>query len=212
MEPQGVADGVLAPIIDVSRETLDQLRDFQTLILKWTQRINLISRNTTDEIWQRHIVDSAQLFPLAGEDWRQWIDLGSGGGFPGLVIAILASEKNPNGKIHLVESDVRKCVFLEMVTRELGLPVAIHNDRIEKIDTFSADVVSARALASVSDLLEMARPFSGAETRLLLLKGSHLDSELTQADGRWHIDADKIPSLTDPSARILSVRHFRERS
>lgn len=207
-----VADGVLAPIVDVSRETLDRLGAFQSTLLKWTQRINLISRNTADQVWQRHIADSAQLFPLAGDNWRQWVDLGSGGGFPGIVIAILSVEKAPGATVHLIESDQRKCIFLKTVSRELELPVTIHHRRIDAVDPFPADIISARALASVSDLLAMARPFTNSDTRLLLMKGAGLDSELTQAEARWHIEADKIPSLTDPSARILSVWQFRERS
>lgn len=208
----GTPVGTLAPIVDVSRETIERLLAFQALVLKWTRRINLVSRNSTDHIWHRHIADSAQLFPLAGDDWLQWVDLGSGGGFPGVIIAILAVEKKPQSMIHLVESDERKCVFLDTATRELDLPVTVHQRRIELIEQLSADIVSARALAPVSDLLEMAEPFTARHTRLLFLKGAGLDSELTRAEQRWHIEAEKIPSLTDPCARILSVRHFRKRS
>ncbi|MBY8976407.1 16S rRNA (guanine(527)-N(7))-methyltransferase RsmG [Rhodobacteraceae bacterium NNCM2] len=198
--------------MSVSRETIERLAAYEALLLRWTKRINLISRNTVEAAWQRHIVDSAQIFPLADENWRIWVDLGSGGGLPGLVVAILAKELIPEGQVHLVESDLRKSVFLETVKRELDLNVTVHQTRIEDVQPFEADIVSARALASVSRLLPLSQPFCGTDTRVLLMKGAGLDSELTEAEQHWHIEADQIPSVTDPSARILQIRQFRERA
>ncbi|MEM7668267.1 MAG: 16S rRNA (guanine(527)-N(7))-methyltransferase RsmG [Pseudomonadota bacterium] len=196
--------------VDVSRETFTALEQYRDLLLKWTRRINLISRSTESAIWQRHIIDSAQLFPLIPPGARIWADLGSGAGFPGLVLAVLAREHAPDARIHLIESDQRKSVFLMTAARELGLSVTVHAQRIEAMSAFPADLVTARALASVEDLLGLASPFCHAGTRLLFLKGARLESELTAARRTWHIVSAQSPSLTDPDGRILMIRQFRK--
>ena len=134
----------------VSRETEDRLRAYAALIEKWTPKINLISRSTIPEIWARHILDSVQIVQLAPENWGSWTDLGSGGGLPGCVAAILAPE---NAHVTLVESDQRKVAFLRTVQRELDLPMTVLAERIEDADVAPADVVSARALAALTRAL-----------------------------------------------------------
>ena len=143
---------------DVSRETLTRLLAYQALLGRWQQRINLVGPATLDDFWARHAADSAQLLALAG-DRRIWLDLGSGGGFPGLVVAIMLAESG--GHVHLVESDGRKAAFLRTVIREVGVPASVHNRRAEELamagEASLADVqvISARALAPLPDLLEL---------------------------------------------------------
>ncbi len=139
--------------VSVSRETFTKLEQLASLIAKWTKSINLIAPNSVPHIWERHIVDSAQIYNCAPPNWTHWIDLGSGGGLPGLVIAVLDSEQRP---ITLIESDKRKCLFLSNARRELGLKVNIINERIENAKVNQADVLTARALAGLPSLLEIA--------------------------------------------------------
>jgi 16S rRNA (guanine527-N7)-methyltransferase len=191
---------------DVSRETLDRLSAYEALLKKWNRAINLVARPTLTEIWSRHFADSAQLLPLIPNHARSWIDLGSGAGFPGLVIAIL----RPDIAVTVVESDKRKCVFLKEVARETGTDVAVVNARIETLD-MQADVVSARALASLSDLLALARPCLAPNGHAVFLKGENVEQELTEANRLWHIELTKHDSLADPRGSILSITDFHRR-
>jgi 16S rRNA (guanine527-N7)-methyltransferase len=194
-------------VLHVSRETMDRLSLYESLLRKWQKRINLVSNSTLEELWQRHILDSAQLAGLAPEGALRWADLGSGGGFPGLVIAILLRER-PGLEMHLVESDQRKCIFMREVIRETGAPATVYNERIEAFASGAGvfDVVSARALAPLPRLLDWAAPLFGPETLGLFLKGQGLQDELTQARKHWIFEADYSPSQSDPSGAVLSVR------
>lgn len=192
-------------VATVSRETLERLRAFHDLLLQWTRRINLIASSTRSDAWTRHIADSLQLWQHAPEDARTWIDLGSGGGLPGLVIAIVAAEKNPSLSITLVESDQRKAAFLLQCKQRLGLPVDIHNDRIEHLPAMPQDVVSARALAPLPRLLTLSQRFRHPRTVLLFPKGRRADFELTEARRHWHIEVEEIPSRTDPEGKLLKI-------
>ena len=138
--------------MNVSRETLDRLFSFCDLVEKWNPAINLISKSGIAEIWNRHIIDSAQLFQQMPDRAREWCDLGSGGGFPGIVLAILAKQLQPNAQVILVESDRRKSVFLAQASRLLDIDVRVKTQRIEELEPQNADVLSARALAPLSDL------------------------------------------------------------
>lgn len=199
---------------DVSRETLTRLLTYQALLGRWQQRINLVGPATLDDFWARHAADSAQLLALAG-DRRIWLDLGSGGGFPGLVVAIMLAESG--GHVHLVESDGRKAAFLRTVIREVGVPASVHNRRAEELamarETFLADVqvISARALAPLPDLLELVAPFFNSSTIALLHKGAGWQDELTRAEQCWNIDVEALPSRTHDAARILHLRHLSRR-
>lgn len=194
----------------VSRETLARLTTYAALLEKWQKAINLVAPKTLPELWERHFLDSAQLFTLAPPGVTRWLDLGSGGGFPGLVIAALGVEG-----VHLVESDQRKGAFLREAARAMGVPVIVHVKRIEAVDPAALhqamggapQVVSARALAAVKDLLPLAYRLAGPETTYLLPKGRQAEDELTEARRYWTIaHLDRLPSQTDREANILRIR------
>lgn len=184
----------------VSRETLARLQCYADLLEKWNRSINLVGRGTVDNLWRRHMLDSAQLLPLIPDRAASLVDLGSGAGFPGLVLAICGIKN-----VHLIESDRKKCTFLREVARETDTPAVIHRGRLEEIESFQVDVVTARALAPLPKLLHMAARFTKKHSILLFLKGKHADQELTSAAKEWSMRADQIPSRTDPDASILRL-------
>ena len=194
---------------DVSRETLSQIMTFQALLGKWQQRINLVGPATLNDFWSRHAADSAQLFNLAPKGARCWLDLGSGGGFPGLILALMLAPHG--GFVHLVESDERKVAFLRTVIRETKAPAQVHLSRIEAVSEaapdFMADVqvITARALAGLPKLLDWLAPFYNSSTTALLHKGRGWQEELTQAEQSWKLDVDVVESLTEPAAPILKI-------
>ena len=192
-----------ARVTGVSRETLDRLESYVGLLDKWNRRINLVSRASMAHVWRRHMLDSAQILEHMPAHCRRLVDFGSGAGFPGLVLAILGVEG-----VELVESDGRKCTFLAEVARETGVSVTIHNRRIEELPPSPADVITARACAPLSKLLHYAAPFWASHTRLIALKGVHIDKELTEATKCWIMEVERYPSLTDPQAAVLCIRHL----
>jgi len=190
---------------DVSRETAQRLDAFVALLLKWQNTTNLVAPSTLPALWRRHVADSLQILPLAG-DAKTWLDFGSGGGFPGMVIACAL---DPPNEVHLVESNGKKAAFLREAARVTGAPVKIHNLRIEEFNKQfqgHADIVTARALASLKDLLGFCAPHIKMGAQALLLKGQDIADELTEAAKYWKIDAELKESLTDPKGRILIVR------
>ena len=191
--------------LDVSRETQDKLATFQDLLLKWTKRINLVSRSTQGDIWNRHIIDSAQIYRLGAPNSPIWADLGAGGGLPGLVLAILSESQGDNTQFNLVESDQRKATFLRTAARELELPVQVFADRIEKLAPLQADIVSARALSDLTTLLSYAHRHSRPGTQLLFPKGAKADAEIDEARKRWTFKLTRHPSITNPDATILEI-------
>jgi 16S rRNA (guanine527-N7)-methyltransferase len=193
--PVSAPDAVLA---GVSRETRERLNTYADLLRKWQRSINLVGPRTIDDLWNRHFTDSAQLLPLIPPSARVLVDFGSGAGFPGLVLAILGVSQ-----VHLIESDQRKATFLREVARATGTPVTVHAKRIEQVAPFPADVVSARALAPLGDLLGFAAPFLHPDSLCLFPKGQMAEDELTAASRTWNINVDRIQSVTDPSATIL---------
>jgi 16S rRNA (guanine527-N7)-methyltransferase len=193
----------------VSRETLQRLTVFADLLGRWTTRINLVSPASLVDLWPRHIADSAQLYPLAPPDFRLWADLGSGGGLPGLVIAALAAEANPQGRIVLVESDQRKAVFLQTAVREMGLAAEVIANRAEAVPPLQADIVSARALAPLDHLMPLAARHLAPDGVALFPKGRQADAELARARLEWHFDLATHPSRIDSGARILAIRNPR---
>lgn len=196
-------------ILNVSRETSEALNQFADEIRKWNSRINLVSSSTVDEIWHRHIHDSAQLFEYLRPTDKIWADLGSGAGFPGMVIAILAKNLKPDLKVSLIEKDQRKSEFLKHVARLTDTPINVRNERIENIDPLRADVISARALAPVSKLLTLAVPHLNPEGICVFLKGRNLDSELTEARSFWQMNVERKPSRTSSDGTILKVKDIR---
>ena len=184
----------------VSRETLERLAIYESLLKKWQKTINLVGPKTLDDSWNRHFLDSAQLRPLLPESVKVLIDLGSGAGFPGLVLAILGVPE-----VHLIESDVRKCAFLREAARATGAPVTVHNKRIEAVQGLRADVVTARALAPLTELLDWAAPFLGEDGVALFLKGQNVEDELTATTKYWKMRTERFDSVTDPSGSILRL-------
>ncbi len=192
----------LQEIANVSRETLGLLSDYLDLLTKWQARINLVSKSSLKDVWMRHVVDSAQLWPLAPDSARIWTDLGSGAGFPGLVIAILGRERE-GLKVHLIEADARKAAFLREAIRITGAPAEVHEGRIEALAPWASDVVMARALAPLKALLPLAEPFVGSEGIALFLKGKKVNSELTAA--RLWGTFEVISSRTAPEGAIVKL-------
>lgn len=187
----------------VPRETIARIEAFAGLVLQEMPRQNLIAASTADHIWARHILDSAQLLRLAPEGVGSWIDLGSGAGFPGVVIALMA----PGLRVTLVESRRKRIDFLTSVVKALGLAaqVTIAGQRLEMLHAARFDVISARAFAPLDRLLPLAHRFSHAETCWLLPKGRSAASELEAVMTSWQGDFRIVPSLTDPEAAIIAA-------
>ena len=190
---------------NVSRETFLRLEAFAALLKKWNPVINLVAGSTLRDLWARHMLDSAQVLDLAPESARTWADLGSGGGFPGLVVAILAAERRPDLRVTLVESDQRKATFLRTVARETGISARILSERVEDIPPLNADVVSARALAPLSALLDLSARHLAPGGTVLFPKGASHAGEVTEALERWRFAVQNHPSRTDPQAVILRI-------
>ena len=191
--------------LDVSRETMEKLELYLELLKKWNPAINLVAKSTIETAWTRHFIDSAQIFRHAPEGWHHWADFGTGGGFPGAVVAIMAKETNANSRVTLVESDQRKAAFLRNVLRETDTPGDVVAKRIEAVDPLEADVISARALADLSKLLEFSEHHATKNATLLFPKGANWRKELTQAEESWSFTHTAITSETDPSAIVLKI-------
>ncbi len=196
----------------VSRETQERLAVLVSELRRWQSAKNLVSGATLDQVWTRHVADSLQLVGHAPEA-RRWLDLGSGGGFPGLVLGIRLAEMG--GHIDLVESNSRKCAFLRHAARLTGAAVTVHAARIEDVvDGFAGktDVVTARALAPLPILLEWCKELLRSGVTGVFPKGQHLEAELTAASKSWKIQASAFPSVTDSAARILVIRGAEKRA
>jgi 16S rRNA (guanine(527)-N(7))-methyltransferase GidB len=196
------------PGLDVSRETLDRLEVLIALVQKWTKRINLIAGEDPQHSWTRHVRDSAQLLPLAPSCVRIWADLGSGGGFPGLVLASLFAGMSNPPVMHLVESDQRKAAFLRTAVRELSLDATIHAIRIESLAPLHADVISARALAPLPRLLDLSHRHLSTEGVALFPKGRNRFDEISEARRRWTFELSETASITEKTAAILKLERI----
>jgi 16S rRNA (guanine527-N7)-methyltransferase len=199
-------------LVPVSRETLGRLDRFVATLLAWQKRINLIAPASVAEIWTRHIADSLQLVALAPAA-RMWLDLGSGGGFPGLVLACALAD-TPAARVRLIESNGKKAAFLREAVRVTGAPAIVHQARIEHMGTTldeSIEVVTARALAPLTDLLGLAEPWLKRGAQALFPKGQDVGAELTEASKYWNIEAVMSPSRTDPRGQIVTVQRAERR-
>jgi len=194
--------------INVSRETFEQLKSLSDLIRKWTAKINLIAPKSIPELWTRHIEDSAQVFSIAGDSWSSWTDIGSGGGLPALVVAILDEKRRP---MTLVESDQRKCLFLTTARRELGLNINVINGRIEDQRIEKADILSARALAPLDKLLSFSEMLKKPEGRAIFLKGVTFQDEIDVANRNWGFSVNSHVSTTSSEARVLEISRIVRR-
>jgi 16S rRNA (guanine527-N7)-methyltransferase len=193
---------------NVSRETMEALQAFEALVKRWNAAINLVSKASLPVLWDRHIVDSAQLFKHLPANAQHWADLGAGGGFPGIVLAILARGAGRTLKLTLVESDTRKATFLRQAVQALGLSVNVVNERIESLERLGADVVSARALASLDALLRFAAQHLREGGIAIFPKGARYSEELQAARAQWAFDVETHASQSEPGAAILIIRNI----
>lgn len=191
--------------LDVSRETLERLNHYLAMLTKWNPRINLVARATLAEAADRHFADSAQLVSVVPHPSGHWVDIGSGGGFPGLVIAILLAESAPDVPVSLIESDTRKATFLRSVIRETGLTARVHADRIEACTPQEATILSARALAPLPKLMEFAARHLAPGGTALFMKGESWGKELEDARSQWQFSCTPHTSRTNPNAVVLEI-------
>ncbi|MFL2844807.1 MAG: 16S rRNA (guanine(527)-N(7))-methyltransferase RsmG [Candidatus Puniceispirillaceae bacterium] len=189
-------------LLNVSRETLRQFEAYLTLLEKWQRRVNLVANSTMADVWQRHILDSAQLFRFFPSNTKKILDVGSGAGFPGLVLAIMGDVQ-----VDLVESDQRKAIFLSTVIRSLGLSSKVYNQRIESLPNLYPDVVTARAVAPVSKLMKLIENQISPDTVCLLLKGASVEDELTDLQSYSTMVPSYHPSLSGSNGVVLELKH-----
>jgi len=188
-------------LVAVSRETLSRLEAYAKLLTRWSERINLVGRDTLPDLWRRHILDSAQLHPFIPSSAQNVIDLGSGAGLPGLVLAILGVPG-----VELVEADSRKVAFLREASRVAGAEVTIRPCRIQAVPPHPVDVVTARACAPLDRLLDLAAPFLAPDTLCLFPKGERFNEELTLARKRWTMNVSVEQSLSDRRGVVLRLQ------
>ena len=191
----------------VSRETLARLKAYADVLVDWNARHNLVAKSTLPDLWRRHFWDSAQLAALIPDTAKTLGDLGSGAGFPGLVLAVM----RPRLAVTLHEATTKKCAFLHTAADRMGVNIAIENARLEDLPGHPFDVVTARALAPLPQLLGYAQKFVNPNSLCLFLKGQNVGSELTEAHKYWNMKASQVPSQTDPSAAIVIVRELGPR-
>lgn len=201
-----VGNSEIIPGLNVSRETLEKLQIYHELIKKWTQKINLIAKSTQQDIWSRHILDSAQIFLVIEGQPERVADFGSGGGMPAIVLAILSREAFPHRKFILIESDRRKAAFLREVRRELDLECEIINDRIENVPPLNADVITARAFASLTDLLAASLPHIKPTGQLIFPKGRQVEAEISIAKRDWRFFLSRHQSYISGESVILNLK------
>jgi 16S rRNA (guanine527-N7)-methyltransferase len=200
-EPPPLEAEGFAALTGVSRETISRLAKYTSILIEWSSRVNLVSSAALKDVWRRHILDSAQLLPFIPTQTESLADLGSGAGFPGLVLAVLGVRG-----VRLIEADARKCAFLREAARVSGAEVTVYNRRIEAVPPHPADVVTARGCAPLERLLPLAERFIGPHTTCLFLKGAKVDEELTVAAKAWTMSVTRHPSRTDPGGVILSLQ------
>lgn len=194
---------------DVSRETFEDFKQWHGLLQKWNAKINLVSKSAVADFWHRHALDSWQLWAHVPEDALDFIDLGSGGGFPGLAMAIGCKHAG-RGHVTMVESAGKKVSFLRTVIRDLDLPAEVKSERAENFKAQAYDVLTARAFAPLPELLGYAENFWGQHTQALLLKGQGASEEIDAARKKWAFDVDMTESRTDPEAVILKVQNLNQ--
>lgn len=204
--PFGPAE--FAARLNVSRETLARLEAYADLLTDWNARHNLVARSTLPDLWRRHMWDSAQILPLIPETASSLADLGSGAGFPGLVLAALLRDRVA---VTLHEATAKKCAFLAAAAERMDVAVTIRNARMEDLPPQPFDVVTARACAPLPLLLDYAHRFMGPNSVCLFLKGQSVGSELTEATKYWKMEATQTPSATDPSGAIVTVKKLGSR-
>lgn len=187
-------------------DVCDSLERYAEILKKWQKRFNLVGASTLNDLWRRHFLDSAQLIQLVSSDGSAVVDVGSGAGFPGLVMSIMGIDN-----VHLVESDANKTEFLRQAIRETNASAIVHRTRIESYDGPKATTMTSRACAPLGQLLAYAENICTPEARLLFLKGRNCQAELTESQSAWHIDYQSHASCTDPDGIILEINEYKRR-
>ena len=197
--------------MDVSRETLNGFHEYVVLLSKWNKKINLVSKNTLVDIWERHFLDSGQIIKHVEASGKRWVDVGSGAGFPGLVVALLLRDRKIDCDLVLVEKNPKKGFFLKEVIRKLNLSVEVVNDNIDTLEPLNADILTARAFSELNNLIEIAFRHRKKEGICLFLKGENYRIELDKTLNYWFFDYDIIDSLSSSSGKIIRVKKIFKR-
>ena len=197
--------------LNVSRETLDGFCEYETLLLKWNEKINLVSKNTLVDIWERHFLDSGQIIKHVEASGKRWVDVGSGAGFPGLVVALLLRDRKVDCDLVLVEKNQKKVLFLNEVIRKLNLSVKVVNYNIYTLEPLNADILTARAFSELNNLMEIAFRHRKKEGICLFLKGENYRIELDKTLNYWFFDYDIVNSDSNSSGNIIRVKNILKR-
>ena len=197
--------------LNVSRETLNCFYEYKTLLSKWNEKINLVSKNTLVNIWERHFLDSGQIIKHVEASGKRWVDVGSGAGFPGLVVALLLRDRRIDCELVLVEKNPKKGFFLKEVIRKLNLSVEVVNDNIDTLEPLNADILTARAFSELNNLMEIAFRHRKKEGICLFLKGENYRIELDKTLNYWFFDYDIVDSLSSSSGKIIRVKKIFKR-
>ena len=208
--PQPLSPQDLLDLPGMTVDVLARLTVYLNLLAEWRERINLVGRSTLTDPWRRHVLDSAQLFPLLPTGVETIYDLGSGAGFPGLVLALMENAQT-RPFVKLIESDSRKCSFLRHVITATNARAAVTNKRAEQLPPRPAAVITARAVAPLPKLLEFSRPLIGKDTVCLFLKGAAVERELTESSRSWHMQVTRVTSLSDPAGTVLKLQGIASR-
>jgi len=197
--------------LNVSRETLNGFYEYETLLSKWNEKINLVSKNTLVDIWERHFLDSGQIIKHVEASGKRWVDVGSGAGFPGLVVALLLRDRKIDCDLVVVEKNPKKVFFLNEVIRKLNLSVEVVNDNIDNLEPLNADILTARAFSELKNLIEIAFRHRKKEGICLFLKGENYRIELDKTLNYWFFDYDIVDSLSSSSGKIIRVKKIFKR-
>ena len=196
---------------NVSRETLNSFCEYQTLLAKWNKKINLVSKNTLANLWERHFLDSGQIINHVDASGKRWVDVGAGAGFPGLVVALLLRDRKIDCDMILVEKNTKKVFFLNEVIRKLNLNVKVVNKNVESIESLNADILTARAFSELKNLVELALFHRKEKGVCLFLKGENYRFELDKTLNYWFFDYDVFDSLSNSSGKIIRVKKIFKR-
>ena len=197
--------------LNVSRETLNSFCEYESLLSKWNKKINLVSKNTLIDIWDRHFLDSGQIIKYVDASGKAWVDVGSGAGFPGLVVALLLRDRKIECDLTLVEKNTKKVFFLNEVIRNLNLKVKVVNNCIDCIEPLNADILTARAFSELKDLIQIANQHRKEKGICLFLKGENYKLELDKTLNYWFFDYDVFDSLSNSSGKIIRVKKILKR-
>ena len=197
--------------LNVSRETLNSFCEYQTLLAKWNKKINLVSKNTLANLWERHFLDSGQIINHVDASGKRWVDVGAGAGFPGLVVALLLRDRKIDCDMILVEKNTKKVFFLNEVIRKLNLNVTVVNKNVESIESLNADILTARAFSELKNLVELALFHRKEKGVCLFLKGENYRFELDKTLNYWFFDYDVFDSLSNSSGKIIRVKKIFKR-